>query len=432
MVVLKDPPVVVDLSQEGVFQVCEQSVADVRRLPAPGGGSRFRRANRQRGGFRSEPFAGAGFGMGRVAVVEPAASRSLVVIPELESPMNSPAIPLAIRELGKTSPYSGSGIASSAANSSDPNPAAALMPDIMRIESIERHPLPDGLIYSRAVLFHMRCTVCVGWVARQTDERLSRNSLVIVSHGDVPCSTSGVLNVAGLHLADQPISSLNIFETIPSNWIADREIVKRAAVLWEQLPPPLAHLLNAIFWDAKRFQRYVMGPSSLRHHHSEWNGNFRHSVEVAEHAWNISQRVRVANDPLLIAAGLLHDAAKADEYRYDRSRRSFYLSDRGELIGHRDSLIEWIAAARDYGNVGIAEDMYLTLLHTINATKGPAWLGLRDPRCIEADILSMADRISVGEETYSEFSQGRGKGGLGRFLPPKGRHRRAPLEERGQ
>jgi len=312
-------------------------------------------------------------------------------------------------------------MAPAAADQQEPNPAAALMPEIMRIESIERHPLPDGLIYSRAVLFHLRCTVCVGWVARQTDERLSRSSLVIVGHGDAPCSTGGVLKVESLNLADQPVSSLNIFETIPSSWIADREVVKRAVALWEQLPPPLAHLLNAIFWNGKRFQRFVMGPSSLRHHHSEWNGNFRHSVEVAEHAWNISKRVPMANDALLIAAGLLHDAAKADEYRYDRSRQTFHLSDRGELIGHRDTLIEWLAAARESTPVMIADDTYLSLLHIINATKGPAWMGLREPRCIEADILSMADRISSSEDTNSRSCPKQGQAGFGSYNRHTGR-----------
>ena len=104
---------------------------------------------------------------------------------------------------------------------------------------------------------------------------------------------------------------------------------------------------------------------------------------------------------LLIAGGLLHDTAKADEYRYDRIRSAFRLSDRGHLVGHRDTLIDWIAVARQTGRLSMPDDLYLALLRMINAVKGaPVWLGLREARCLEAEILSMADRLSGDEDVH--------------------------------
>lgn len=151
-------------------------------------------------------------------------------------------------------------------------------------------------------------------------------------------------------------------------------------------------------------------------HHNGWNGNFHHSVEVAEHAREIAHRSELASVSVVIAAGLLHDAAKAVEYRYDRYRDEFRLSDRGELVGHRDTLIEWLAVARESDGVIIAEGLYLALLHAINAVRGaPSWLGMREPRSLEAEIVAMADRLSGRENLYERCAPNDERGGFGAY-----------------
>jgi 3'-5' exoribonuclease len=42
-----------------------------------------------------------------------------------------------------------------------------------------------------------------------------------------------------------------------------------------------------------------------------------------------------------------------------------------------------------------------------------AWLGLREPRSLEATILSMADRLSGEEELYARLASA--EGGFGRY-----------------
>lgn len=227
----------------------------------------------------------------------------------------------------------------------------------------------------------------------------------------------GAIRIQRLLPAEQPLPRINLFDTIPTEWIrgSNPDLVARAAELWEALPRPLAHLFNAVLWKADRFHRYVMVPSSLNNHHTDWNDNFRHSIEVAERARDISVGTPLANVPLLIAAGLLHDAGKADEYRFDEARCHLVLSERGELIGHRNTLIEWLGVARDAGRVLMPESLYLALLHTLSASKAPAWVGLRDPRCIEAEILSMADRMSGHEDLHAQCAPADGKAGFGRY-----------------
>ncbi|MGE5621483.1 MAG: HD domain-containing protein, partial [Candidatus Bathyarchaeota archaeon] len=161
-----------------------------------------------------------------------------------------------------------------------------------------------------------------------------------------------------------------------------------------RLPRPLTHLLNAVLWDGLRFHRYVVGPSSIAGHHADSNGNLRHSVEVAETSLSLAVADAAACRSVLVLAALLHDAGKAEEYEYDHARRCFTMSTRGILVGHKHTLLEWIAAARAEHRVAVPEDHYLGLLHCLTAAKGPDYLGLRPPVTREATILSAADRLS--------------------------------------
>jgi 3'-5' exoribonuclease len=70
------------------------------------------------------------------------------------------------------------------------------------------------------------------------------------------------------------------------------------------------------------------------------------------------------------------------------------MSERGVLIGHRHTILEWIAAARARERIIIPETHYLALLHALTAGKGAEWLGIREPVSIEALLLSTADRLS--------------------------------------
>lgn len=290
------------------------------------------------------------------------------------------------------------------------------MPAYLRIKSLERSLLPNGKIHNVAVLYHDRCTVKVDWITQHVDSRLQRFGLATIRHAHKVRSNKGAIRIERLLPVGMPVPDVNLFETIPTEWIKDRSLVARAANLWNNLPRSLAHLVNAVLWDSGRFHRFVRGPSSLRGHHNDWNGNFRHSIEVAERAKDMAKTVDLANTSLLVVGGLLHDAAKADEYAYDREYGAFRLSDRGELIGHRDTLIEWLAVARSSGRLILSDDLYLGLMHMINAEKGaPAWVGLRAPRSMEAEILSVADRLSSQGDLHERCAPDTGEGGFGHY-----------------
>jgi 3'-5' exoribonuclease len=287
-----------------------------------------------------------------------------------------------------------------------------MLPAALRIQSIHRAIGAEHRIQNEAVLFHEKACLKVSWATQHVDVRLHVGSVVAIRWTGHPKSVNGCIHVARLMLLERPDPALNLFDTVPTQWVRDRDLLSRARALWEQLPRGMQHLLNALLWEGNRFHRYVVGPSSLNGHHNGWNGNFRHSVEVAETAVDMGSAYDTVFSPLLILGGLLHDVGKADEYQYDYARRCFEMSPRGALVGHRNTVLEWLAVARSQYRVILPDEHYLGLIHAMTATRGGERLGLREPVSLEAAILSAADRLS-GEanlvERLAPFDSGFGR-----------------------
>ena len=294
-----------------------------------------------------------------------------------------------------------------------PQDVQRLMPAVLRLESIESEPVSRA-VRVRATIFHEAATLRVVWTCKEPNPALVAGCLVSIRWLATMSSVSGHVENNRLVPALRPDATIDLFGAVPYGWVRDRQLLARASALWSRLPSEFRGLFNAILRDGARFRRYLMGPSSIENHHNLINGNFRHSIEVAELALALAERNNCASTPIVVLAALTHDAAKADEYRFNRSRRRFELSDEGVLVGHRDRLQLWIASAIARYNLVLPEVQELGLIHALTAAKGaPAHLGLREPRSLEATILSTADRLSGEGEMVSRHANP--KAGFGRY-----------------
>ena len=210
-----------------------------------------------------------------------------------------------------------------------------------------------------------------------------------------------------------PSPNLNIFDGIPPDWVADKGLIFRGKSLLNELPSELRHLFNAVFSDEERFKRFCTCPSSIRGHHADVNGNLRHTLETAEGIKSLCLNKPYANEGIAVLAALLHDAGKADEYR--RNLNGYWeLTDRGKLLGHKTTNIEWISVAKEKWNVQISKSQYYSLLHALTAAPfAPSWMGLRSPVTPESFLLSTADRLSG--QHYLYLNNSAAAGGWGQY-----------------
>ena len=283
----------------------------------------------------------------------------------------------------------------------------AMMPRIFRVTTIRFTQLDDKRTQCVASLYHDKASIRVVWMASQPDMRLKSGALVSPRWLGQDTSENGAVRISRLILMERPEPWENLFHTVPHGWVKNRDLIKQAVELVEALPRPYRFLFNAIFWDGQRFKRFCMGPSSMNGHHSDENGNLRHAVEVAQMMQQFCQVRELANEGLGILAGFLHDAGKADEYRLSPSGE-WKLTDRGKLLGHKVTVIEWIAQASAKCNLMLPPEHYMALLHCLtSAPNAPDWLGIRKPAMLEAILLSDMDRLSGTEDLMQRCSSKR-------------------------
>jgi len=287
------------------------------------------------------------------------------------------------------------------------------LPWLFRIISMQRQSLPQGGYRFGAEIFHEKASLAVTWIASKQDDRLQEGCIVTPRWSTRAVSTNGKIIINRLLPVTSP-SLVNLFDTVPYEWVSNRKYIHEAKQLVEVLPDYFIKLLNGIFVDHIRFYRYLTGPSSLNGHHNVQHGNFVHTIEVAKNALLLAKDRPLICQEILILASLLHDAGKADEYQYNYKRGVFEISSRGALLGHKLSIVEWIAAAIAQYQISIPDTQHLSLLHALTAVKGaPDWVGIREAVSPEAHLLSMADRLSGQDDLYKQTMPT--KEGFGRY-----------------
>lgn len=293
--------------------------------------------------------------------------------------------------------------------------------EVFRVTSIVREDLGKGKFHNEANLFNSRTSIKVEWVDTFFDAKIYIGQIVSPRlHSDSNC-TNGKISIRKLVAYGRPNAKVNLFNLIPHAWVKDRELVKRGAMLIDQLSDANRLLFNAIFWDHNRFERFCKQPSSMIGHHSEQSGNFRHTVEVTEEMCKQCKTRDFTNMDLGILSALLHDAGKADEYIMN-DKGGWYLTDRGKLLGHKVTVLEWIVAAVAKHDIVLPAGHYIGLLHIFTATpNAPEWMGLREPALHESFLLSMCDRLSGRDDLIKQTKSD--AGGFGRSH----RHLKSPV-----
>lgn len=286
-----------------------------------------------------------------------------------------------------------------------------LMPSVFRITSLARAAQSPRGYRMDAILYHDRASMTVTWTVNQPDTRLKPGSLVSPRYRSRANCQNGVLEISRVVLLEQSIRAEDLFMTVPGDWVEDRALLDRASALWQRLPLAWQELVNGVLWQGDRFRRFCLGPSSVSGHHCERNGNLRHMVETAETVEALLPKHPAAHPDVALAAALLHDVAKADDYRPTQS--GWVLTDHGRLIGHKLTIGDWIAVAQSRMKLSLPPEQYVSLRHALSAAKSvPFESGYRTPLTPEARLLSLADQSSGAGNLYARQSANDGGWGV--------------------
>lgn len=169
--------------------------------------------------------------------------------------------------------------------------------------------------------------------------------------------------------------------------------------LMGELEPELREAVRRAFFEPpERFEAFATAPSSLNGHHNSPGGNLRHTVDVAQKALALASNCSHVDRHVLLAACLLHDIGKCEEYVQTAGRMR--MSDTGRLLGHK--LTGFVISSQALQPLMAKSKLRaLAVLNAIACTASKSF-DLRGPGTQEAHILSKADQLSATSDLYEQ------------------------------
>ncbi len=143
-------------------------------------------------------------------------------------------------------------------------------------------------------------------------------------------------------------------------------------------------------------------PAAKSVHHSFLGGLLMHTHNMLSIADYISHIYPETIDRSLLLAGtLLHDFAKAEEFRCSALGLVTDYSVRGQLLGHLVMGAQEVAKIAD--ELGVAQEKSVLLQHMLLSHHGQPEFGAAVlPQCAESELLSLIDMIDSRMEIYEE------------------------------
>ncbi len=287
----------------------------------------------------------------------------------------------------------------------------AALPTVFRLFDYSCMQTEHGTARMTANLFHRNLSMRVTWEEEHARTDLFGGMLVSPTFHPFAYSEAGHLWIAGVKKLVRMDPAVDLFATVPAEWVADAVLLARASALVMQLPELLRGVFNHILWNVTRLHRFVVVPGSITGHHSAKHGNLRHTVEVAESVVDLLPRFPSANKDVALLAALLHDIGKADEY-LPVTGGGWTLSDRGRLCGHKLTGVTWLQVAlHKVKNVPV--EVMLSLLNCLGTERFlPHTSGFRAPQTPESLLVSTADLASGRGELMNRLHSPDGGWGI--------------------
>ena len=132
---------------------------------------------------------------------------------------------------------------------------------IYRLVEIDRKTVKAGF-HVTAVSYRSGQSIKVSWSSSTCPDTRLKSGVIVSPRGACTMVVDGsAIQISRLVLLELPEASLNLFDTVPTSWVSNIDLLERAGDLWNNLPDYFKALFNTVFWCGERFQRFCVGQS---------------------------------------------------------------------------------------------------------------------------------------------------------------------------
>ena len=152
----------------------------------------------------------------------------------------------------------------------------------------------------------------------------------------------------------------------------------------------------------RRGEEFRRIPAAKSVHHSFLGGLLMHTLQMLRLAdFLAGQYGDLIDRDLLLAGTLLHDFAKAREFRFSELGLATGYSTSGQLLGHLVMGAQEVAETA--AELGTPEEKSVLLQHLLLSHHGEPEFGAAvRPMCVESELLSLIDMVDSRMEIYRE------------------------------
>jgi 3'-5' exoribonuclease len=137
-----------------------------------------------------------------------------------------------------------------------------ILPRIYRIVELSYSETSVNQIRYLATIFHAHAVMRVTWVTNKHNPSLIQGNLVSPRWLGKTCCENGAIRISRLVAMECPEHWVNLFQTIPHEWVKDRVLIERAAKLMQILPCTTRYIFNCNYWQGERLMN-ICNPKDI-------------------------------------------------------------------------------------------------------------------------------------------------------------------------
>ena len=204
---------------------------------------------------------------------------------------------------------------------------------------------------------------------------------------------------------EEPLATDDLSHLLPDGGVSLKKYEQKLTTLIESINDQAVRSLLEKVFSGQNYYSFKTNPAAMTYHHAYLGGLLEHSVDVAELALSMGERVKNVDMDIIIAGALLHDIGKLKEISQDVG---FPYTEEGKFVGHISlgamMVNEYAAELQPPFKGGKLDE----LLHVILSHHGEMEKGSPvSCKTKEAFIVHYADEL---DSIMNQFRQLEGKG----------------------